>query len=509
MRAHILQKFNATAARETQRTPRAQRSHGARAATPAPAWRAQLLRWAAPLCLLAFVACESNSSQPWRAPLPPPLDAPVVDAEKLLRAELENGARVLLLEDARLPVVELGVVVPRGAGVETRAQAGLAHFTAELMARGAGTRDALALAQAVDALGATLTVTAGWDSVTVRLSGLARDADALLDLLADVALRPRFSRGEGVRARAEQSAALARAGDDPNTLVGWTFFETLWPAHRYGLPQSGTQKSVARFNAAQARAFHKKIFTPRGALLYAVGNFEAPALRARLQTKFASWKGASPLAPAKPPPAPSAARFVLVDRPDLGQAMVAVGHEGFARGADPRLEARMMNTILGRGGFSSRLMARLRAEEGLSYSVRSNFVRRRAGGAFVMRSFTEAPRTGALLDGLLEELARMSAAPPDAGEVRRAQTLASGSFSLALESSRAVATALLDLELYDLPRDDLDTYRRRVRALTPPAIAAAATRTLHPARASIVVVGPAETLAPILKKYGDFTTLTR
>jgi len=86
----------------------------------------------------------------------------------------------------------------RGSSVPP-ATAGLAGFTAELLERGAGARDALALAEAVDALGASLGAGADWDSTSVSVSGLSRDLDSLLGILADVVLRPRFDAGEAKR----------------------------------------------------------------------------------------------------------------------------------------------------------------------------------------------------------------------------------------------------------------------------------------------------------------------
>ena len=136
---------------------------------------------------------------------PPPLkQGPVVPAEALTRVGLDNGLTVIVLEDHRLPTVSLAVTLRRGAGSVPRGQAGLAQLVAEVMNRGAGDRDALALAEAVDAAGASLSVSAGWDSMSVSVSGLSRDLDFLLAILADVVLEPRFEAGEVEKARTEQ-----------------------------------------------------------------------------------------------------------------------------------------------------------------------------------------------------------------------------------------------------------------------------------------------------------------
>ena len=152
---------------------------------------------------LALSACEAFRKPAWEQPPPPARDAPVVPEGSLHRAELDNGLEMLVLEDHRLPRVVLGVTVRRGEGIVPLDQAGLAPFTAELMKRGAGDRDALALANAVDEIGGSLAVGSSWDAMTVKVSGLSEDLERLVEVLADVTLRPRFDAREVEKARGE------------------------------------------------------------------------------------------------------------------------------------------------------------------------------------------------------------------------------------------------------------------------------------------------------------------
>ena len=124
----------------------------------------------------------------WLLPPPPIYDGPIVEAGRLHRATLENGLHVIVLEDFRLPRVALGVAVRRGAASDPIERAGLATYTAEVMERGAGDRDAFAFARAVDEIGASFDVSAEWDSMSVTLSGLSRNLDTLFSLLRDVNL---------------------------------------------------------------------------------------------------------------------------------------------------------------------------------------------------------------------------------------------------------------------------------------------------------------------------------
>ena len=170
-------------------------------------------------CLLGTAACAPPPA--WELPPPVPKEAPVVQADQLTRGELDNGLRVFVLEDHRLPRVVLALTARRGEAMVDLDRAGLAFFTAELMERGAGERDALELARAVDEIGATLSVSAGWDSMTVRVSGLSRDLVLLMEILTDVVLRPRFDSEEAQRTRDETLARIEKAKDNPATLARW------------------------------------------------------------------------------------------------------------------------------------------------------------------------------------------------------------------------------------------------------------------------------------------------
>lgn len=440
----------------------------------------------------------------WEKPPPPPRDAPVVDASKLHRKRLPNGLTLVVLEDPRLPRFDLGVTARRGAGDEALSDAGLSSLMAELMERGAGERTALELAAAVDDLGASLSVSATWDSVNAAVSGLTLDLDALFGVLADVVLRPRFDADEVERVRAQHLAGLEQSRDEPETLVAWGLYDALYRGHRYGLPVEGSPESVTALGADEIRAHHDRVFTPGNCIVFAVGDVDAADIERRTLAAFGDWPEVDPLTVGAPPPAttPAAMKVFVVDRPDLGQAQIAIGHEGIARADERRIPVQLLNTVLGSGGFSSRLMARVRAAEGLTYSVGSSFGERRHPGPFAIRTFTRVPEVGRVVALLLEEMGRMASEPPDTDELGRAQSLRTGSFGLGLETSGAVASSLVGLDVYGLPEDSLDTYRRRIRAVAPEAVARAASELLHPDRVAIVAVGPAEEIRAQLEAFG-------
>jgi len=198
----------------------------------------------------------------------------------------------------------------------------------------------------------------------------------------------------------------------------------------------------------------------------------------------------------------TARRIVVIDRPDLAQAQIALGQEGMERTDPDRVSVSMMNSVLGGGGFLSRLMSRVRATEGLTYGIYSGFSTRSQPGPFTIRTFTKAEQTAQIPTSILEEVeAIRGKRPPTAEELAAAKRLSAGRFALGLETSSAIASSLLDLQVHRLPVDSLDTFRTRVRQVDVAAASAEGAR-LDPARMAIVVAGPAEVVIPQLEPFG-------
>jgi len=462
-------------------------------------------RLAGLVAVVALVACAGSVEVPiWEQPPSPAADSPVVTPGSLHRFELDNGLSVIVLEDHRLPRVSLGIGLRRGAASVEPGRAGLAGFTAELMKRGAGDRDSLELASAIDELGSVLSVHAGWDSITAQIWGLTRDLDSLLEILSDVVLRPRFDEGEAVRARGELVAALERASVDPHHLERRFAAAALYSGLRAGLPLSGSPETVAALDSVAARDFHARMFVPNNAIFFASGDLDAAELLERVGTAFGSWPaGEIPDAgPPLPAPIPTVRRILIVDRPDLTQTRITLAHEGISRTDPDRLAASLLNQAIGGSGFSSRLMQKVRADAGLTYGVSSRFNLRRGGGSFVVSTFTRVAEVRRVIDLLLAEFERARREPPIGSELENMRALAVGQFALGIETSAAVLDSLVNLNVYGLPEDSLDTYRSRVRAVTAEDVERLASRLLHPDRAAIVLVGPAEALIPQLEDLG-------
>jgi zinc protease len=391
----------------------------------------------------------------------------------------------------------------RGGSARDEARPGCASLAAGLLNKGSRRRSAEALALAVDELGAAYTATTGWDSTHVTLMGLSEDSVRLLELLAEIALQPAFAAEEFHLLRGRRLHSVRRSLDQPATLADWTFETRLFEDHCYGHPVGGTVRSLGRLTDADPPALHRQIFRPDQAVLALAGDLNPEETGARVETVFGGWTATGvPMTPPPGSPPEGKRRVIVVHRDDLSQAQIRWGHLGRCR-ADVDYDAvRVMNYILGGGGFASRLMQRIRSDRGLTYGIHSDYEGRVLPGPFVISTFTPSESVVEVLDeieGLVEAYRQDG---PSEAELEAARSRFVGGYPLQFETPAQVASRLLEVELYDLPSDSIETYQDRIDALGPEEVRRAARSSLHPERALIVVVGNIDRIGAALDRFG-------
>ncbi|MHC4391682.1 MAG: M16 family metallopeptidase [Planctomycetota bacterium] len=409
------------------------------------------------------------------------------------RVELSNGMVLFLLEDHELPVIDMAVSFRGGSGWEMRSEAGLTGFMASVMRSGGTTSlPGDALDEKLESLAASIEVGAGLTQVTVSLSSLKDEFEGLLPLMLDVIQNPAFPQEKLDLAKTQALSGLARRNDDPGDIASREFDRALFSDD---LPFGWTQErdTIKPLTREHLIARHKDIFFANRAVAGIVGDFDAAAMKKTLEAVFNKLPSAEEKLADLPKVAGEAKpRVVLIDRPEINQTNIFMGHVGVQRTPDdPDYFAVVVaNNILGGGGFSSRLLQNVRTDLGLAYSVYSYFQAPYTHrGRFALGCQTKSETTFKALRAMLSEVERIAGEPVSAEEL----AVAKESILQSLVFSNAQRSSILEratrYEINNFPQDYLDRFQAGIAKVTVADVQAAAKKHMRPEAMVYVLVG--------------------
>lgn len=404
------------------------------------------------------------------------------------RPKLANGLQLVLSNQPSVPIVAISCLVDGGARVDPPGKEGLAELTGGLLSEGTKGRSSQDISKIVDSLGARFSTGASQDWVEVGASVLARDFETGVDLVARSLREPTFPTEEFSRAKAETLGSLESSEDEPQVVAGRAFRKALFGAAPYGTPVDGSLASVKRLSREDVVAFHAGL-DPSRTLCAIVGDVEPARMKEVAERLLGAWKPAVRALPEpKAAPAPTA-RTVIVDRP-VAQASIVLGQVGVPRTDPDWFPIVVMNHVLGGGGFTSRLMKRIRTQGGLAYGVSSSFGATRLPGPFQVVLQTKVPSAAEAARIVREEVQRLHDEGATEEELAAAKDYLTGNFPMKLDSTAKIAGLLAQMQYFGLGDDYIDRYAERVRAVTLDDVRRAARAHLHPDALVQVVVGP-------------------
>ena len=416
-----------------------------------------------------------------------PFDFPDVTAGRL-----SNGLGLRVSRLGRLPLTTVSLVLDAGETEIGRELAGLAVLTGDALEGGTEERTGSELAEALEGVGATLSVSTGWDATAASVSCLADRLDEALGLLAEATLRPSFPEEEVDRLKAQRLAAIRQRAMDPTSLAADVANDLFYgDDSAYGRPLGGTTDSVKVISPDDARDLVGRRYRPGSAGLVAVGDLDVGEFEEMARRHFGDWSGGSAESGTfEARPRSRERQIVIVDRPEAVQSEIRIGHIGVSKASDDYFALLVFNMILG-GSFTSRLNLNLRERNGFTYGVRSRFAFRRAAGPFSISTAVQTEVTADAVRESMSELTMLVESGPTDEETEAARDYIAGVFPLRLETTGQIAARIAELIVYGLPDDYHAHYRDRIRAVSTEDVSEAGRRAIRPDELTIVVVGDA------------------
>ena len=452
-----------------------------------------------------------------------PLDFELPDADSY-RRELAGGVPAYFAPDHALPLVDITVRLRIGSYLEPTGQAGLAAFTGTLMRTGgAGELEAKAFDEAVEAVAGNFSSSIGSTSARMSMNCLQAVLDECLDLFFSMLSEPRFDADRLELAKQNELESLKQRNDDPVDVAGregqWLLYGRDHVESRF--VTAASQEAIGQGDLV---AFHRRTVHPGHMVIAAAGAFDGDELAAKLSALLDGFGREGRQEAPWPPQAPAhePAPGVYVAQQDIPQGRVQIGHRTFQRENwdDPdHFALSMMNGILGGGGFTSRLMKRIRSDEGLAYGVYSNFGIGNYWPGNLSIAFQSKSETVAFAAKIaLEEIDRIRTQPVPEDELATVKASAIETFPSSFESALSTASIFAQDEFLGRPHSYWETYRQNVEAVTPADVQRVAERYLKPDKLVMLVVGdwaaiePGDsdgraTMAEVAEKIGGGVTM--
>ncbi len=412
------------------------------------------------------------------------------------REVLSNGVVVYIAEDRMLPTFDLNITLATGSAFEPKDKIGLASLTGEEL-RDGGTQDLTPeeLDERIEFLAASLFTSIGETSGSAGISVLSKDIDAGLDLLISVLRYPRFDEDRFRLAKERRIQNIKRRNDSTDQIERSEFGFLMYGEDHFSnwYPTTATLNAITREDML---AFQRKYIHPGNMIITVSGDFDRADMLKKLEKAFSNWPvgDKSPRTFAKPEYEPKPGVYVI-NKEDVNQGRVTVGHLGVVRGTPDEFALQVMNGILGASGFRSRLVAKVRSDEGLAYNTGSMFGQGVYWpGAFRAWFQSKSNSCAYATRIVLDEIARMKTEKVSQADVDDTVNYYVESLPQRFESKMAILGTYAGDEYTGRDSGYWQTYVENLKKVTPDDVQRVAQKYLHPDRLVILAVGDAEAI---------------
>lgn len=455
------------------------------------------------LLVLMLALTTVATAQTKQSP-PPPGPAPKIELGKYEHFTLKNGLKVYVVENHKLPVVSMSLVLDRDPILEGD-KAGFVSTAGQMMRTGTASRTKDQFDEQVDFIGANLSFSA----TGFNASSLKKNLPTLLDLTSDALLNPKFTQEELDKVKKQMTANLASEKDNPDAIAS-KIRNTLLYGKNHPNGELMTEKTVENITLADVESYYNTYYKPNIGYLAVVGDVTPKEMKKLLKKSFGKWeKGNVPSKKYDLPKHTDKTQVVVVDRPSAVQSVLSFTNPADLQpGSEDAVAAQIMNTILG-GGSSARLFMNLREKNGYTYGAYSTIASDKILGRFNASASVRNAVTDSAATEFLNEITKIRNERVTEDELKYAKAYITGNFARGLENPATVAFYAINTARYGLPADYYANYLKKVEAVTAADVQRVAQKYVKPEALYIVAVGNASDIADKLTAFDkDDNTIT-
>ena len=413
---------------------------------------------------------------------------PQVNIPRPAETQFDNGLKIIMVENHNLPKVSFQLYIdnppiPEGDKV------GMAEIFGELL--GTGTKDIPKdeFNEKIDFMGATFSS----NSKGFYASSLTKHSEKLLTLLVSVVMQPALDAEEFERIKTKVLSGLEANKSDASSMsnnVGNVI--NYGKAHPYG--EVLTEKTLANITSEDMKMYYQKYFRPNNAYLVIVGDIDLQKTKMMIN-QFRNWEKSAEKIESKKFTTPAVAntQVAFVKKAGAVQSVINITHSMDLKPNSPdAIKLSVLNSILGGGSFSARLMSNLREDKAYTYGCYSSIDSDPLVGEFTAGGSFRNDVTDSAIVQILDEIKRISVEEISDEELDLVIKSKTAAFARSLENPQTLARFALNTARYNLPEDYYTNYLKNLEAVTKADVLAVAKKYLQPNNLNIVVVGNEE-----------------
>jgi predicted Zn-dependent peptidase len=418
---------------------------------------------------------------------------------------LPNGLHVYVIENHEQPTVTMSLTIRGGDAYDPPGKEGTAAIAGDMLGKGTKGRTAQQIAEALDGVGASISVSTAGEAMTVNASSLKKHAPLLFAILSEELREPTFNEDELTKLKQQYQASIASRRSRSSELA-----QALSRKVIYGmdnpLARRSTEKTIAAVTREDVVAFHSNYIRPNSASLAVVGDVTEKEVREWLKKYFAPWEKGTRPEVQMPPIATEPAAVFFVPRKGSVQSTVIVCAAAPAVRAGDYDATDILARHIG-SGFGSVLFNTLRETYSYTYSPFSLLTRGRRYNRIAFGAEVRSSVTDSAITVILREVQKLANEGPDEEALTRRVASEVGQYQLAFENASTVAAVLQNAWLNDVPINEVTSYTSRLSQITSGDVQTAANTYLGMFNLRLVVVGAPEVRSK-LEQFGPIKEFT-
>ena len=411
---------------------------------------------------------------------------------KIQEVNTPGGLTAWLVEEHSIPFTALEIWFRGGTSLDRPQKRGAINLMTATLEEGAGDLDAQSFTRAKESLAASFRYDVGDDTLTISAKFLNENREEAVKLLRETIINPRFDQDAIDRVRGQVISIIRSHEKDPNDIAGNAFNSLAFGDHPYGSDSNGTLQSVTSLDRDDIMQAHADTLVRDRIYIGAVGDITPQELSSILDELLGDLPASGPELPDTIEPA--IAGGVTVIPFDTPQSVALFGHSGVARDSEDFFPAYLLNTILGGGGFESRLMTEVREKRGLTYGTYSFLVDKDHADLWMGQVQSANNRIAEAISVIRDQWADISENGVTEEELEAAKKYMTGAYPLRFDGNGPIANIITGMQIENMPLDYPATRNDKVNSVTLEQVNDVARRYLKPDDLRFVVVGQPEGL---------------